>query len=104
MILKIAKWAAIPALMIGSMFTYFAADYHMLLDAVICLGALLFFQHAVWVKEYCWAAGLAAIAVVFSPFALAVQIFLLMGLACLASCAALVAAFPLRSAAVPAEL
>jgi hypothetical protein len=59
----------------------------------ICLGSVVFAQRAVRLKEYYWASGFVAVAVVFSPLELLVKIFLLMGLAWIATFAALVAAF-----------
>ena len=76
------KWAAIPVLVVASMFSYFAAGYELLVDIVVCLGAITLLQRAVWLKEYLWAAALSAIVVVFSPLFLAVKILLLMGITC----------------------
>ena len=93
MVTKIIKWVSIPALLIASMFSRYAASYELPVNLVVCLGTLVFFQRAVWLKEYCWAAGLVAIVVVFSPLSLVVKIFVLMGVACIATFVALLAAF-----------
>lgn len=90
---KIMKWIAIPVLLIAALFSCFAASYEPLLDFLVCLGAILFIQRSVWLKEYCWGAGMVAVAVVFSPLFLATKVFLVMGLACIASFVALFAAF-----------
>lgn len=95
----IVKWVSLPALLIASMFSCFAASYELPLDSVICLGAVIFVQRAVRSKEYCWAAGFVAIVVVFSPLLLVIKLFLLMGLACFASLTTLLVSFrtpPLR--------
>ena len=92
-ITKSIKWISLPALLVATMFSRYAAGYELLIDFVVCLGAIFFVQRAVWMKEYYWAAGFVAIAVVFSPFALAVKIFLLMGLVCVATSATLASAF-----------
>ena len=95
----IIKWVSLPALLIASMFSGFAASYELRLDLVICLGAVIFAQRAVRFMEYFWAAGFVAIVVVFSPLLLVIKLFLLMGLACIASLTTLLVSFrtqPLR--------
>ena len=89
----IIKWVSLPALLIGSMFSLSAGSYELLLDFVICLGAIIVVQRAVWVKKYFWAAGFVAVAVVFSPVMPVVKIFLLMGLVCTATFASLLIAW-----------
>jgi hypothetical protein len=79
---SIIKWAAIPALLLVSMLSRFTASFEFRVDIAICVGAMVFVQRAVQAKEYLWAAGFVAIAVVFSPVPLAVKIFLLLGLLC----------------------
>ena len=93
MITRIIKYTSLPALLIAAVFSCLAASHELLLDIAICLGAMLAVQHAVWVREYFWAAGFVAIAVIFSPFVLVVKIFLLMGLACIAALVTLFAAW-----------
>jgi hypothetical protein len=90
---KILKWASIPVLLIASLFACCAASYEPLVDYAICLGALVFVQRAIRLKEYFWAAGFLSIVVVFAPLSLMVKIFLLMGFACIATFANLLAAF-----------
>ena len=70
------------------------------MNFAICLGAVVFVWRAVRLKEYFGADGFVAIAVAFSPLLLAVKVFLLMGLSCLAAFATLVAAF--RTQPLPA--
>lgn len=93
MVTQIIKWVSLPVLLTGSMFSRFAASYELLLDVVICLGALFVVQRAVWVKEYLWAAAFVLIAVVFSPVMLVVKIFLLMGSTCIAAFVTLLVAW-----------
>ena len=100
MVTKIIKWVSLPVLLTGSMFSRFAASYEFLLNVVICLGATIIVQRAVREKEYLWAAAFVAIAVVFSPFVLALKVFLLMGFTCIASSVALFAAW--KRQALPA--
>jgi hypothetical protein len=100
MVSKIIKWVSLPVLLIASMFSRSAASYELLVDLVICLGAILFVQRAVRSQEYFWAAGFFGIAVVFSPLLLVLKIVLLMGLTCIATFVTLLAAF--RTQPLPA--
>jgi len=97
---KIIRWFSIPVLFIASLFACCARSYEPLVDLAIFLGAIVFVQRAIWAKEYSWAAGFLAIGVVFTPLSLMNKIFLLMGLACVATFAKLLAAF--RTQPVPA--
>ena len=99
-LLNVIKWTSVPVLLIGAVFSSSAASFELILDFVICLGSMIVVQRAVWIKEYFWAAGFLAIAVVFSPFPLAVKIFALMGLTCIAAFATVLAAW--KSRPVPA--
>ena len=98
---KALKWASLPTLLIASMFSRFASSYELTVDVLFCLGCVLLVQRAVRMKEYYWASGFAATAVVFSPLGLAIKIFLLMGLACATSLVTLLVAF--RTQPQPAE-
>jgi hypothetical protein len=86
---KIVKWASVPTLLTAALFSSFAAKYEPLMDLLICMGAILLMQRAVWLKEYFWGAGMAAVVVVFSPLSLVVRILLLMGMTFVVSVAAL---------------
>lgn len=79
---NIMKWIAIPALLVISMFSRFAAGYEFPLDLAICAGAVVFVERAVHAKEFHWAAGFIPVAVVFSPLPLSIKIFLLLGFLC----------------------
>lgn len=89
----IVKWASIPVLLIASLFACCAASYEPLVDLAMFLGAIIFVQRAIWLKEYFWAGGFLAIAVVFTPLPLVVKVFLLMGFTCAATFANVIAAF-----------
>jgi hypothetical protein len=93
MVTKIIKWVSIPVLLIASLFAFCAASYEPLVDFAICLGAIIFVQRAIRLKEYFWAAGFLAIVIVFTPLSLVVKIFLLMGFTFIATFANLLAAF-----------
>jgi hypothetical protein len=86
---NIVKWSSIPVLLIGSLFSRFAASHGLPLDFAICLGAIIVVHRAVWIREYFWAAGFVAIAVVFSPLFLVAKVFLLLGFTCIAAFATL---------------
>ena len=101
MVTNIAKWVFIPVLLIGSLFACCAASYEPLVDLAIGLGAMIFVQRAIWLKEYFWAAGFLAIVVVFTPLPLVVKALFLMGLTCAATFANLLAAF--RTQPAPAS-
>ena len=83
------KWASIPVLLVASIFSRYAASGEHLVDFAICLGAFILLGRAVWMRQYCWGGGFVAIGVVFFPVFLAVKIFLLMALTCIAALTAL---------------
>ena len=93
LITKIIKWVSIPVLLIASPFACCTASYEPLVDFAICLGAIVFLQRAIRLKQYFWSAGFLAIVIVFAPLSLMVKIFLLMGFTCIATFANLLAAF-----------
>ena len=92
-LLKLIKWISLPALLVASPFSQYAARYEFLVDVVISLAAIASVPWAIRSREYFWAAGFVGIAVVFSPLLLVLKIFLLMGLACAVMAAALLATF-----------
>jgi hypothetical protein len=87
-------------LLTASLFSGYAAQYAVLVNIVVCLGAMVIVQLAVRKNEYFWGAGYVAIAIAFSPLGLVVKIFLLMGFTCVAAFVTLLAAF--RRQPVPA--
>lgn len=101
-IVKLAKWALIPALLLTSAFSCLAASYEGLIAFVVCMAAQILAWRAVWLRQYYWAAGFAAAFVAFSPLFLVVKVFLLMGFACTVVLMALLAAF--RTQPLPAEI
>jgi hypothetical protein len=98
---KIIKWASAPVLLFAAVFSSLEANYEALAGFVICTGAIILLQRAVWSKEYYWTAGFAATFVMFSPLVLVVKVFLLMGVACTVVFMALLAAF--RAQPLPTE-
>jgi ABC-type transport system involved in multi-copper enzyme maturation permease subunit len=87
------EWVSVPALLIGSIFSYFATSYEPLLIFAICLGGAILAGRALHCKQYFLAAGFVATVVASSPLALASMIFLLMGLACIGVSATVFATF-----------
>jgi hypothetical protein len=65
-------------------------------DLIICLGAIVVVYQAVWMKQYFWAAGFVAIAIVFSPLVLVAKIFFLMGVTSIAVLGTLVTAWKME--------
>ena len=79
------------------MFSRSAASYELLVDFLICLGAMVLVQRAVQFKEYFLAAGFVAIAVVFSPLLLLLKIVVLTALTCVVTFVAFLAAFRIQT-------
>jgi hypothetical protein len=90
---RIIKWISLPVLLTASIFSRYATVYEGLVDLLICMGAVVFALRVVRLKEYFWAAGFVAIAIVFSPLVLVLKIFLLMAFTCVAMFATLAMAF-----------
>jgi hypothetical protein len=82
------KWISSAALLIATVFWGVALDYELLLTVVVFMGAIVVLQQAVSEREYFWAAGFAAIALIFNPAAPLFQVsgdwFRLTALACTA--------------------
>jgi hypothetical protein len=55
MLMTLVKWASLPLLLIGSIFSGFAAEYELPLDFAICLGALVVVERAVSASADLWA-------------------------------------------------
>ena len=79
----------------------FSATYELLVDLLVCLGAITLVLWAVRSRDYVLAAGFLAVAVVFSPFLLVPKIFLLMSLTCIATLLTVFATF--RTPAPPLD-
>jgi hypothetical protein len=63
------KWISSSTLLLAAVFWGVALDYELLLTVVVFMGAIVVLQQAVSEREYFWAAGFAAIALVFNPAA-----------------------------------
>ena len=96
----VVKWISLPVLLTGSLFARFAGNYEIVLELLICAGALVVVQRAVYIREYFWAAGFVGVAIVFSPLALIIKIFLLLSFTSITALAGVYAAWkpqPLES-------
>ena len=67
MLANIMKWVCVSALFLAATFWRSAANYQLLLDFVVCMGAVVVVMQAVRAGEYRWAAGFVAIALLFNP-------------------------------------
>jgi hypothetical protein len=85
---RITKRISSAALLIATVFLGVALDYELLLTIVVFMGAIVVLRQAVTEREYFWAAGFAAIALIFNPDATLFQVlgdwFCLTALACTA--------------------
>ena len=69
MITKLMKWVSITILL-PAVFWPFSADYRLVLQFVVCGGALMVAWEAYRSEKHLWAVGFAAIAMLFNPFQL----------------------------------
>ena len=65
---KIMQWASITALL-QAMLWRSSGNYQLLLEFVVCAGAIVVGLDAVHAEEYLWATGFVAIALLFNPIA-----------------------------------
>ena len=100
MSMTVVKWISLPVLLMGSLFARFAGNYEIVLNLLVCAGALVVVQRAVSFREYLWAAAFVGVAIVFSPLTLIIKIFLLLSFTCIGALAGVYAAWkpqPLES-------
>ena len=100
MSMTVVKWFTLPVLLTGSLFARFAGSYEIVLNLLVCAGALVVVQRAISFREYLWAAAFVGVAIVFSPLTLIIKIFLLLSLTCVGALAGVYAAWkpqPLES-------
>ena len=93
MFLTVVKWISLPVLLTASLFARFAGVYKIVLNLLVCAGALVFVQRSVSFREYLWATAFVGVAIVFSPLTLIIKIFLLMGFTCMLALAGVYAAW-----------
>jgi hypothetical protein len=73
---KVVKWVSIAALLLTVLFWSAAANFQLALNVVVSAAAVVVVVQAVQTKRYGWAAGFAALALLFNP---AVPVFRLSG-------------------------
>lgn len=93
MSMTIVKWISVPLLLSGSLLARFAGTYEVLLNLLVCAGALAVVERAVSFREYFCAAAFVGVAIVFSPLTLILKIFLLMGFSCVTAVGCVYAAW-----------
>ena len=67
MLTKIMKWSSIAALVVTVLFRQTGENYRLPLNFGICMGAILVIRQALQAKQYVWAGGFFAIALLFNP-------------------------------------
>ena len=85
MFTKIMKLACVLALLVTT-FRVASPGVGILVDILVCVGAVMVSTQAVARRKYLWAAGFAAIAVLFNPVVpvvLSRNVFLALDLACI---------------------
>lgn len=92
-ITRVSQWLSFPILLVVALCSRSAGRYELLLDILVCMGAVVAVRWAVGQKEYYFAAGFVGIALVFIPLLLLVKIFLFISIACVATFIAVLAAF-----------
>jgi hypothetical protein len=61
------KWGCILSLLLAAMSWHAGANYQLLLDWVVCAGAIMVVQRAFRAKQYFWAVGFVGMALVLNP-------------------------------------
>lgn len=88
MLAKIMKWISSVALLLMAVFSGGPQSYNLLFSFLVFMGAVIVLQQAVGAREYLWAAGFVAIALLFNPVVPIPRptgdLFLLMIFVCLA--------------------
>ena len=88
MLSTIMKWVCIAALLLAAISWRSTTDYRLLLDFVVCMGAIVVAMQAVQETKYLWAAGFVGMALLFNPVVPLLRpsgdLFLLMIFVCIA--------------------
>jgi hypothetical protein len=61
------KWGAVVVLLVAAMSWHTGANYRLLLDLAVSVGAIVVVKQAVRAKQYLWACGFVGMAVVLNP-------------------------------------
>jgi hypothetical protein len=87
MFTKIMKWTCIAALLLAAIWRL-SEGSQIMLESLICVGALLVTVQAARRSKYLWGAGFTAVAVLFNPIiplALSRRVFFWLDLVCIAA-------------------
>ena len=96
MLMTIFKWISLPVLLTGALFARFAGNYEIVVNLLVCAGALVVVERAASFREYLWAAAFLGVAIVFSPLVLNVKIFLFLSCASIGALAGVYAGWKLQ--------
>ena len=61
------KWDCVVGLLLAAMSWHAGANYRLLLDLVVCVGAIVVVKQAVRAKQYLWASGFVGMALLLNP-------------------------------------
>jgi hypothetical protein len=64
---KTVKWGCVMGLLLAAMSWHAGANYQLLLDWVVCAGAILVVQRALRAKQYLWAFGFVGAVLLLNP-------------------------------------
>jgi hypothetical protein len=64
---KTIKWGSVAGLLLASMSWRSGTNYQLLLDLIVCMGAVVMVQQAVRSREYLWAAALTGTVLLLNP-------------------------------------
>jgi hypothetical protein len=67
MLTKIMTWGPVVGLLLAAMSWQTGGRYALLLDLVVCAGAIVAIKQAVRAREYVWASGLFGMALLLNP-------------------------------------
>ena len=61
------KWGSVVGLLVAAMSWHAGPNYQLLLDLVVCVGAIVVVKQAVRSKQYLWASGFVGMALLLNP-------------------------------------
>ena len=67
MLAKTMKWGSIMGLLLAAISWNAGANYRLLLDLVVLVGAIVVVRQAIRAKQYFWAAGFVGMALLLNP-------------------------------------
>jgi hypothetical protein len=82
MLIKILAWGSVMGLLLAALSWHAEGSYALLLDLMVCVGAIVVLKQAVRAHEYLWASVFVGMALLLNPvvpvFAPAVNLMLLL--------------------------